>query len=173
VGAKSAGEGVELTVVDWRQASGLGGQMIMVIRLVLYIAMVIILLVALVIINNSMVMATMDRVSEIGTMRAIGAQRRFIMWMFLFETFVLGVLSGALGALLGIVAVEIMQAVGLPATNEILRFIFAGPRLYPTWSLANLAFAVVVIFLVSVASTLYPAIVATRIQPVVAMRGRD
>ncbi|MEM1347707.1 MAG: FtsX-like permease family protein, partial [Myxococcota bacterium] len=127
-----ADQGMKLTVVDWQQASGLVGQMIIVIRIVLYIAIFIIFLVALVIINNSMVMATMDRVSEIGTMRAIGAQRRFILWMFLFETFVLGVLSGALGALLGVVAVEIMQSVGLPATNEILRFIFAGPRLHPT-----------------------------------------
>lgn len=166
-------EGMALKVVDWQQAAGLVGQLIVVIRLVLYVAITIIFLVALVIINNSMVMATMDRVSEIGTMRAMGAQRGFILWMFMFETFVLGALSGAAGAALGAGAIVAMGTWGLPATNEIVRFIFAGPRLYPEFTTGNLLFAVAVIFAVSVVSTLYPAIVAMRVQPVVAMRGRE
>ncbi len=166
-------EGMKLKVVDWQQAAGLVGQLIVVIRLVLYVAIAIIFLVALVIINNSMVMATMDRVSEIGTMRAMGAQRGFILWMFMFETFVLGALSGIAGAALGAGIILFLGQYGLPANNEIVRFIFAGPRLYPEFTTGNLLFAVAVIFAVSVVSTLYPAIVAMRVQPVVAMRGRD
>ena len=64
-----------LQVAGWEEASGLIGQFIVVLRVVLYIAIFIIFLVALVIINNSMVMATLERVTEIGTMRAIGAQQ--------------------------------------------------------------------------------------------------
>lgn len=168
-----AERGLELKVVDWQEASGLVGQLIIVIRLVLYIAIFIIFLVALVIINNSMVMATMERISEVGTMRAIGAQRSFILVLFMLETLVLGVAAGALGALLGVAVIATLGVVGLPASNEIVRFIFAGPRLYPHVSVSNVVIAASVIFGVSVLSTLYPAIVATRIQPVVAMRGRD
>ena len=47
--------------------------------MVLNIAVLIIFVVALVIINNAMVMATLQRVREIGTLRAVGAQRRFIL----------------------------------------------------------------------------------------------
>ena len=63
--------------------------------------MFIIFVVALVIINNAMMMATLQRVREIGTMRAIGAQRGFVLGMVLLETVVLGLVFGAAGALLG------------------------------------------------------------------------
>lgn len=171
--AMFAREALPLKAVDWQTAAGLVGQLIIVIRLVLYIAIFIIFMVALVIINNSMVTATMDRVAEIGTMRAIGAQRRFVLVMFILETLVLGAVMGSLGAGLGILTLEILGNVGIPANNQIVKFLFAGPRLYPTWGAWNVGFAVVVIFLVSVISTLYPALIATRVQPVVAMRGRD
>lgn len=171
--AAIANAGLKLKVVDWQEASGIVGQLIVVIRLVLYVAIFIIFLVALVIINNSMVMATMERVSEVGTMRAIGARRGFVLALFMVETLVLGVVSGALGALFGVAGIEILGVVGIPAPNEIVRFIFAGPRLYPHVSVSNVLVAAAVIFVVSVLSTLYPALVATRIQPVVAMRGRD
>lgn len=168
-----ADAGLELRVVDWQSASGLVGQLIIVIRLVLYIAIFIIFLVAVVIINNSMVMATMERVSEVGTMRAIGAQRNFILGLFMLETLVLGILAGLLGGVTGALIIELCGYYGIPASNEIVRFIFAGPYLYPHVSLWNIVFAGVVIFLVSVIATLYPAVIATRIQPVVAMRGRE
>lgn len=164
---------MKIRVVDWQEAAGIVGQLIIVIRLILYIAIFIIFSVALIIINNSMVMATMERVSEVGTMRAIGAQRQFVLGLFLLETLVLGVISGILGSLLGVGIVLLLNAIGIPATNDVLRFLFAGPRLHPEVGLGHVLLGMAVIFVVSVASTLYPAIVATRIQPVVAMRGRD
>jgi len=53
------------------------GQFVTMIRAVLYISVLIIFAVALVIINNALVMATLERMPEIGTLRAVGAQRRF------------------------------------------------------------------------------------------------
>jgi ABC-type lipoprotein release transport system permease subunit len=58
----------------------------------------IIFVVALVIINNALVMATLERVQEIGTLRAVGAQRRFIVGMLVVEPVVIGAIFGALGA---------------------------------------------------------------------------
>ena len=171
--AAIAKEGLKLRVVDWQEAAGIVGQLIIVIRLVLYAAIFIIFLVALVIINNSMVMATMERVSEIGTMRAIGAPRAFVLVLFMLETLALGLIAGSIGGLTGALLVEAAGYYGIPAFNEIVRFIFAGPYLYPHVTLGNVLLAAAVIFIVSVIATLYPAIVATRIQPVVAMRGRD
>ena len=162
-----------IQVVDWRTAAGLIGQFLTVTRAVLWIAIFIIFLVALVIINNSMVMATIERTGEIGTMRAIGAQRRFVLTMFLVETFVLGVVAGTLGAVFGAVLVMVLGSVGIPAVEDVLVLLFAGPKLYPTVDMSHVVLAVVVIFGVSVASTLYPAWIATRIQPVVAMRRKN
>lgn len=173
IGAALKAAGQRVQVVDWQQAAGLVGQFIVVVRLVLYVAIAIIFLVALVIINNSMLMATMERVGEIGTMRAIGAQRGFVLSMFLIETLALGVLSGGAGALVGAGLVTWLGQVGIPASNDALVVLFAGPRLYPQVALWHLGAAVVVILVVSLGSTLYPAWVATRVQPVEAMRGKE
>lgn len=169
--AKQAG--LEVNVVDWQTASGIIGQLITIVRVVLYIAIAIIFLVALVIINNSMVMATMERVAEIGTMRAIGAQRSFVMMLFLVETVVLGFLAGTAGGLTGVGAVALMNKVGIPAANDILVFLFSGPRLHPTLGVANVVIGMVTVLFVSLASTLYPARIATGIQPVIAMQTKE
>lgn len=169
--AKEAG--LALKAVDWQTAAGIVGQFVVVVRLVLYVAIVIIFLVALVIINNSMVMATMERVAEIGTMRAIGAQRLFVMALFLLETLALGVVTGLVGAGLGVGVIAAAHRTGIPSNSDVLTFLFSGPRLYPDVGPENVLFGVVAVLVVSIASTLYPARIATRIQPVVAMQVKE
>lgn len=163
-------QGLNLNVLDWQEAAGIIGQFVIVIRLVLYVAITIIFLVALVIINNSMVMATVERTAEIGTMRAIGAQRWYVMALFMLETLILGAISGLVGCALGAGTIFGFQRWGIPATTDFLHFLFAGSRLYPTLSLGNLVWALAAMLAVSLLSTLYPARLATRIQPIVAMR---
>lgn len=165
---------MDIQVVDWLTASGIVGQFIFMLRGVLLVAIFVIFLVTIVIINNSMVMATMDRVPEIGTMRAIGAAKSTVMIMVVTETVVLGLLAGGLGALIGAATVSWIGQVGIPAgTTDILIFLFAGPRFHPTWAVSNLVVGVVLILFVSIISTLYPARLAANIQPVVAMQGKE
>ncbi len=167
--AKSVG----LQVVDWKQATGIVGQFILVMRLVLVTALFIIFIVALLIINNAMVLATMERTSEIGTMRAIGAQRGMVVALFLVETIVLGLIAGTLGALASTAFVSWLHTVGIPAFADQLILLFAGPRLFPTWSVSDVVLGIGSVVTASVVSTLYPAILAARIQPVVAMQKGD
>lgn len=166
----SDAKGLNLRVVDWQTAAGLIGQFITVIRIVLYVAIFIIFAVALVIINNSMVMATMERVREIGTMRAIGAQRGFVMWSFMVESSVQGTIFGVLGILVGSGIVLALGSAGIPATTDIMKFLFGGPKLFPFLAPLHLIIAFVIMFVVSALSTFYPAFVATRITPLEAMQ---
>ena len=166
-------KGLGLRAIDWRKASGLVGEFVGVIRIVLYAAVFIIFVVALIIINNSMVMATMDRTREIGTMRAIGAQRGFVMRMFLLETAALAVIFGGLGAAIGAGVVLWLSSHGIGAWSDITVFLFAGPRLYLQLTATHLLVGVLSIALVGILSTFYPARLATRIEPVVAMRAEE
>ena len=161
--------GLRMRVVDWKEAAGMLGDLVTVARTVLWVIVVIMLLVALVIINNSMVIATMERVKEIGTMRAVGAQRSFIAALFLAETTVLGLLSGGIGALAAAGGILLWGHYGLPAQNAFMTFLFSGPRLYPSVSVSHLAAAVLLILFFALISTLYPAVLAARILPRVAM----
>lgn len=165
--------GMNVKVVDWRSASGLVGQFIGVIWAVLVSAIIIIFLVALVIINNSMVMATLDRTREIGAMRAMGAQKRYILNMLVIESLVLGFGFGLLGVLLGSGLILVLGQIGIPAFTDELYFIFAGPALYPGLKAAHFLLAFGVVLVVVVASVFYPARLAMNVQPVEAMGKED
>ncbi len=167
--AQGTKDGLTLKAIDWQQAAGLIGQFVNVIRMVLYVAILIIFLIALVIINNALVMATLERVKEIGTLRAIGAQRRFILAMLVIEAIVVGVIFGGLGAGLGAVIVSIIGKVGIPAKSDVWFFFFSGPRLYPFIGTSNIMAAFFIVLLVSAFSSFYPAWIAMRVTPRQAM----
>ncbi|HEX8702226.1 MAG TPA: FtsX-like permease family protein [Myxococcaceae bacterium] len=160
----------KLRVVSWQKAAGLIGQFVLLMKVVLWIIIVIMFAVVLAIINNAVMMATLQRVREVGTMRAIGAQRSFILSMVLVETVVLGLVFGGLGALAGSGLITYLGSTGIPASSEELYFFFSGPRLLPTLSIDNLLVAFVLVVGVSVFSTFYPAFLATRVSPVTAMQ---
>jgi ABC-type lipoprotein release transport system permease subunit len=160
-------------VVTWQRAAGMVGQFLVLVRLVLYFAAGIIFFVGLVIINNSMLLATMERVNEIGTLLAIGAEESFVLLMFLLETSVLGLVAGGLGGLFAVLLVAAFGKTGIHASNNVLAFLFSGSDLYPTVSLGHFVVGLEVILLVSVLSAMYPAFVATRISPRVAMEAKE
>jgi ABC-type lipoprotein release transport system permease subunit len=168
--ALSVREHLGVHAVSWQEAAGILGQLVNLARLVLYVAVFIIFVVAMVIINNAMMMATLRRTAEVGTMRAIGAQRPFILAMVLAETLTLGVVFGGAGALVGSGLVAWVGSKGIRATADVMYFFFSGPRLYPHLSAGNVIWAMVIVLLVSVVSTLYPAFLAARVPPVRAMQ---
>ncbi|MBN1208453.1 MAG: ABC transporter permease [Myxococcaceae bacterium] len=161
---------LKLRVVSWQQAVGIIGQFVLMMKMVLWGVIVILFVVVLAIINNAVMMATLQRVREVGTMRAIGAQRSFILSMILLETVVLGLAFGGLGAGAGSALISWLGNVGIPAGTEELYFFFSGPRLLPTLGANNLITAFALVVGVSLFSTLYPAFLATRVSPVTAMQ---
>ena len=166
--------GLPLKVVDWQKAAGMVGELVSMFRFVLYAVVGIIFGVALIIINNAMVMATLQRVKEIGTIRAIGAQRRFVLMMLLLETLVIGLTFGLGGGVLGALTVKVVAlAGGIPAGNDQVYFLFSGPALIPSIGGTSLAIALAIVLFVSVLSGLYPALLAMRVTPVEAMASEE
>ena len=166
-------EGLDLRVASWQKAAGNIGQFVFVAKAALYFAVFIIFVVALVIINNAVMMATLQRVREIGTMRAIGAHKSFVLFLILIETLCLGLTFGSTGTFLGALIVRWLGRVGIPASNEFLYFFFSGPRLYVQLGLGSVLGAFFIICLVTCFSALYPALVATRVSPIRAMQAED
>ena len=166
-------DGLDLKAVSWRDAAGLIGKLVVVFQVVLFVAVLVIFLVALVVINNALVMATLERVREIGTLRAVGAQRTFILGMLLVEAGTIGLVFGGLGSLLGCLIVAILGWRGIPATTDVLNFFFSGPRLHPFINPLYVLGAMGVVLLVSVLSSFYPAWLAMRISPRQAMGAEE
>lgn len=173
VEAALADAGLSVQVVDWQQASGLIGQFVFVLRIVLYLSLFIVFFVALIVINNAMMMATLDRVPEIGTMRAIGASRWTVVWLILAETLMLGAVAGVVGAVGAVGMIASLGAVGIPAPADVVVLLFAGPRLYPTIGAGHVGFGLLVVLAVALVAAVYPAALASRVAPVVAMQGKE
>jgi hypothetical protein len=163
-------DGLALRAVPWQQATGFIGQFTSVMRTALLSAVLIIFAVALVIINNALVMATLKRVGEIGTLRALGAQRPFILCMLVAESIALGAASGGIGSLLGISLVSVLGRFGIPAANDFMTFFCAGPRLFPSYTRDEVAFTLTTALIVSVLSSVCPAWIALRVSPREAMQ---
>jgi len=166
-------DGLTLKAISWQESAGLIGNFINLARGVLNVAILIIFTVALVIINNALVMATLERVREIGTLRAIGAQKRFILFMLVVEAVVIGLLFGGLGAAAGAVLVKVIGAVGIAAKSDVQFFFFSGPRLRPALNPFSVVFAFFIVIFVATVSSFYPAWLAMRVTPRQAMQEED
>lgn len=164
---------LNLKVVDWKQASGTLGQLVSLIRVVLLVAVAIILIVAMAIINNAIMMTTLERTREIGTLRAIGAQRNFVLRMFFVETLTIGLIASFIGSLAAVGLLSFLSVRGIAAPSDFVSFLFGGPRLYPSVSVGLSFIAPLLIALLALIFTLYPAFMASRISPAAAMQDRE
>ncbi len=138
-----------------------------------FILVGIIFFVALIVIVNSLLMSTMERVQEIGTIRAMGAQRGYVVRMFAIEAATMAFLFGLAGMGLGALTVVVTGAQGVPATSEILFFVFGGRALAPHLEPDHLIVAAAIIAVVTLVASLIPAIVASRIPPIAAMQAKE
>lgn len=165
--------GLKLKVVDWKSASGFVGQAAVAIQVVLLIAVIVLFLVALVTINIALVLATLERTGEIGTMRALGAQRPFVLQLIMLESQFVGVAASLVGAGLAWALVGWLGKVGVPAGNDFLSVLFGGKALYPSMAPEHAILGMVLVLVVSFAATLYPAVLAARVPPIVALQGKE
>lgn len=115
---------------------------------------------------NTMIMSILERYSEIGIMKAVGAGDRDIRRIFFYESSIIGFLGGILGLALGwIVSGIINRIVNYFLSRQGVPFIQYFD--FPLWlCLGAVAFAVVV----SLAAGIYPAMRAARVDPVRALR---
>lgn len=157
--------GASAQAVTWQKAIGQLGDMAGIIRGALIGFVFFIFFVAIIIIMNTLSMAALERTAELGMMRAVGAQKRFVTVMFLIETACLALLFGGLGILVGAAAVPILKAFKITAENNILQLLFGGKTFAPYLGFADILIGVVELALVTVIAALYPIRVARRITP--------
>ena len=156
-------------VLGWVAAAAPVSQLSDGFKIVFNVVIIVIAVVAVIIIMNTLVISVTERISEIGTMRAIGARKGFVRSMIGAETVTLAFVFGGAGVVLALVLLLILGATGIRASNLFLRILFGGEVLRPVISLGSVAFSLLMVAAIGVLSSLYPLAVALRISPRQAM----
>ena len=119
---------------------------------------VIVLLIGGLIVFTSMMASVNERKREIGIFRAIGFRRSHVVKIIFLEAFVVGVLAGTLGYVLGLVVAKVMGPV-ITGTK-------AGVAVDPWLGLGALLLSAGI----GILSSAYPALHASKLDPTVALR---
>ena len=129
-------------------------------------------------IANTVLMATYERVREIGTLQALGMTRRSLVGLFVTEGLMLGVLGSALGAGLGAALVHRYAVQGIDLSSWMARASENGgyenvsfsTMLYLDSSLTTTLAAFAFGLSVALLASLYPAVFASRLSPAESVR---
>ena len=111
---------------------------------------------------NTMYTSVLERRKEIGIMKSLGARNEHIFTLFLIESGILGMLGGIIGIILGVLLSQLI-VIGMAAV--------LGPGLIQAqYSMLLILGALAFSFIVGSAAGTFPALQASRLNPVDALR---
>jgi putative ABC transport system permease protein len=158
-----------LKAVGWKEAAGTSAALTDVAQIIFNIVVIILAIVAVIIIINTLVISVMERTAEIGTMRALGAQKPFVRQLFVWETMLLAGFFGLVGIVIGSLSVVALNLIGLPLDNEFLQVLFGSKNLKPELSLVQVVLSIGFTLFIGVVSWIYPVSIALKVSPLKAI----
>ena len=165
--------GNDVVVFSPQQISDMIQQITGNIYLFINIVAMVSLLVASVGIITTLQTSVMERVKEIGLLKALGFNRTVILQLFLCEAMIIGIIGGSIGVFLGM---GLSQAVSMLLARTLNINTMFGARsqfslqLVPSFEPAFLLQTWVLCIALSMLSGFYPSWRASRLDPVVALR---
>jgi len=137
-----------------------------------YIAIfyMIILAISASVIINTLIMSVYERTREIGILSAIGMRGGRIMLLFLAESSMLAIGGVIMGLIIGVLGTLYFNINGFYIGNMGLSGMVIADTIYAKLTVDNLINLTIMTFVVTILAGLYPAVMASRMQPVEALR---
>lgn len=161
-----------IVVLSWRDSSPELAMADSVFEQYIYIMMAIIVIALLFGIINTITMSILERKREIGVLLAVGMNRRKIRLMIALESLIYGLIGGPVGIILGLITIIYFGNNGLDMSAYASGFEAYGLSSVIYFSLESkfyIAFGVLILS-ASFLGGLYPARIATSLDPIEAIR---
>ena len=157
-----------LSFVAWSDLSDFYVKTVALLTSQMNVARLMIGLIIVMGISNMLIMNVLERTGEIGTLMAIGTRRGRVLALFVSEAFLLGLLGGVAGLVVGGLLTWIISIVGIPMPPPPGRTIGYAAHILLTWPLVGLAISIAIG--TTLAASCYPAWKASRLVIVDALR---
>jgi len=122
------------------------------------------------VIINTLIMSVYERTREIGILSAIGMRGFRIMLLFLAESILLAIGGVILGLILGVLGIYLFNINGFYIGNMGLTGFVISDTIRAKLTLNNTINVSIMTFVVTLLAGLYPAVMASRMEPVEALR---
>ncbi len=162
-------EGINALAMDWKKAAYSYSASVDGIGFIFNLLIIILAIVVFIIIMNTMVVSVIERTSEIGTMRAIGAEKKFVKKLFYSEAIILTTLSSIAGVIFAFICMMIFNSFNITITNTIAKMILGGGLLHFSPTPKIIIITIVIALIGSIISNRYPVKSALRITPIKAL----
>lgn len=165
-----AEQGVDARAMGWKDAAASYTKTVAGINVFFNIIVAVLAIVVFIIIMNTMTVSIIERTSEIGTMRAIGAEKSFVRKLFFTEACSIAIGSAVIGIILAFLIIGIFNSLNLNVgDNMIAKVILGGGQLHFSPTLKIVVFSFAGVLAGSVLSNLYPVSSALKITPLKAL----
>ena len=163
--------GWPVQVADWRHAAGSTALYLYWMRKIFNIGIVIVLAAGFIIVNNTLIINILDRTREIGTLRAVGAKKRFISLQCMVENLILTISSGIFGVIAGSICTHFINKAHIVLHNSFLVQLFGSSAISIHVTGGNILKLFILVITLALLGWIYPVINALKVSPVDAIQG--
>jgi len=159
-------------VQNWGEANPLL-KLFDVAKYIYNVIYILLLILAAIVVINTMVMIVKERTQEIGMMQALGLKSKEILTMFIIEGTFMGLVGSFIGAVAGGALTKYLAVVGIDYTQVLegtIDEVFMNPMIYPVYNLENVIFGFILGTIITALTCIIPARRAANLEPNDALR---
>ncbi|HZA13963.1 MAG TPA: FtsX-like permease family protein, partial [Myxococcaceae bacterium] len=160
--------GQKLDVTTWKDEASFMQWTHTLLNALSFFLIFVLLVIISVGVMNALWIAIRERTREVGTLRAIGMQKRRVLVMFVIEGFTLGLAGTVIGGVLGLLLTLALNALHVPVPLAVQMFVMSDTLRLVTDAPGVIGSIALITFCTTFIS-LFPSFLAARMRPITAM----